>query len=178
MSVNLVKYHYSDQDFTTNKLLNARIHPLTTTERNALASSYNSNDEGVLVYDVTLDAFFVWDGNQWVQIGLSSTQIQQIQAAYDESITGINITSTPTDHTITLLRRNASSLQDSFSYAYIHTQTIPSDTWTVNHNLGKYPSVTTTNENNEEVIGDVEYINLNTVVLKFNGGFSGKAYLN
>lgn len=170
--------YYHDIDLATSKLLNARIHPLTTTERNALASSYNSDDEGVLVYDTTVDGYFFWNGNVWVPLALDAQLVQKIEAAYNETITGIDITSTPTAHTVTLSRRSASSLQDSYNYAYIHTQAIPSDTWTVTHNLGKFPSVTVINETNEEVIGDVEYPNINNVILRFSGGFSGKAYLN
>ena len=61
---------------------------------------------------------------------------------------------------------------------YLHTQSVASDTWTVKHSLGKYPAVTVVDSAGTVVIGDVEYIDTNTCVLKFNGAFSGKAYFN
>lgn len=53
-----------------------------------------------------------------------------------------------------------------------------SDFIVVNHNLGKYPSVTVINSANDEVIGSVEYINLNTIEVTFIGSFSGRITCN
>lgn len=61
---------------------------------------------------------------------------------------------------------------------HIHYQGIASDTWVITHNLKKYPSVTIVDSLDNVVIGDINYTNINTVTLTFNGGFSGKAYLN
>ena len=61
---------------------------------------------------------------------------------------------------------------------YIHTQVIPSGIWTIIHNLGKYPSVTTVDTSNEVMLGDVIYINVNTITVLFTSAIDGKAYLN
>lgn len=61
---------------------------------------------------------------------------------------------------------------------YIHYQDSAQSVWTINHNLGKYPSVSIVNSAKELVIADVHYINLNTVELKFTSAFAGIAYLN
>lgn len=61
---------------------------------------------------------------------------------------------------------------------YTHYQDSASDTWVINHNLGKYPSVSIVDSAKEQVIADVRYVNLNTVELKFIGAFAGIAYLN
>jgi len=61
---------------------------------------------------------------------------------------------------------------------HIHNQGIASATWVITHNLKKYPSVTVVDSLGNVVIGDVQYTNINTVTLTFNGGFSGQAYLN
>ena len=61
---------------------------------------------------------------------------------------------------------------------FIHTQNVASAEWTIQHNLDKYPSVTVVDSAGSVVIGDCQYTSRNTVVLTFNGGFSGKAYLN
>lgn len=58
------------------------------------------------------------------------------------------------------------------------TQPTPSTTWSVNHNLSKFPSVTVINNNNVVIIGEVSYIDNNNIEVNFSAGFSGKAYLN
>ena len=45
-------------------------------------------------------------------------------------------------------------------------------------NLGKFPSVSVVDSANDEVIGEVTYIDTNSLTIKFTAAFSGKAYLN
>ncbi len=61
---------------------------------------------------------------------------------------------------------------------YVHYQMVPSAEWDVVHNLGKKPSVTIVDSADNIVVGDVQYINDNEVVITFKGAFSGKAYFN
>lgn len=61
---------------------------------------------------------------------------------------------------------------------YIHMQERPKAVWTVVHGLGKYPSVTVIDSAGNEVVGDTEFIDINTVRLTFSGAFSGKAIFN
>lgn len=61
---------------------------------------------------------------------------------------------------------------------YAHTQSLASSTWTVTHNLDKYPSVTVVDSAGTVVIGDVDYIDANSLTLFFSAPFSGVAYLN
>lgn len=63
-------------------------------------------------------------------------------------------------------------------YTYIHDQMSSADTWTINHNLDKYPSVSVVDSAGSLVIGDVKYISRNALIVTFVGEFSGKAYLN
>ena len=173
------KLYLHNIDLATNELLNARMQPVTTAVRNALASNYNSGDEGILVYDIDLDVFFVWDGNQWVQVTLSAIQIAQLQAAYDNIITGITVSPiNPEQAMITLSKLNAVPITYTYERAYIHNQTSPASTWTVAHNLNKYPSVSVVDSAYEEVIGEVEYLTPNTLEVRFTAPFSGQAYIN
>lgn len=58
-------------------------------------------------------------------------------------------------------------------------QGISSDTWTINHNLNKHPSITIVDEYERVIPGfAAEYIDDNTVIVRFNAAFKGKAYLN
>jgi len=61
---------------------------------------------------------------------------------------------------------------------YVHDQQAASTTWTVVHNMNKYPSVNVVDTANDEVTGDVKYNSLNQIRITFSAAFSGKAYLN
>ena len=61
---------------------------------------------------------------------------------------------------------------------YKHVQQQTSNTWTINHPLGKYPSVSTTNGNNVEIIGDVVYFSPTQLTVTFKIAAKGTAYLN
>ncbi len=61
---------------------------------------------------------------------------------------------------------------------FIFTQSIPSTTWSITHNLDKFCSVTVVSDSNQIMIGDVSYLNTNSLIITFSAAFSGKAYLN
>ena len=61
---------------------------------------------------------------------------------------------------------------------YTFTQSSAATTWTIDHNLGKFPSVTVVDSSNNVVVGFQTYNNNNQIVLTFSAAFSGKAYLN
>lgn len=177
MSTSIKKYLH-DIDLQTNRLINARLHPLTTVERIALGSSYNSGDVGVFVYDIDLKVFYAWDGNDWFAFSVSEELFIQIQEAYDKYTKEIEVTSTETEYTITLTSRDESTLSDTLKHAYIHDQAVPASEWNITHNLGKYPSVTIVDTANTEIIGEVEYFSNTQLKVSFSSFFSGKAFLN
>lgn len=170
-------YHHNI-DLATGQLLNARLHPVTTSERDALTSTYNSGDEGTIVYDTTIDTFFGWNGNAWIQIGITQSDLLKIGEAYDRSVMSVDIASSNIDRTITLNYRDETFIADVYKYAHIHNQSGASAMWTITHNLGKYPSVSVVDTANNEVIGEVEYITDTELTIKFSAPFSGKAFLN
>ena len=61
---------------------------------------------------------------------------------------------------------------------FVFDQAAPATVWNIQHNLGKFPSVSVVNNNNIVINGEVTYIDNNNVQLNFSAGFSGKAYLN
>lgn len=69
-------------------------------------------------------------------------------------------------------------LSSTSDKTFKYIQSTPEAVWTVQHNLGKFPSVTTANNNSIEVKGEVEYVDENNLTITFSAGFSGKAYLN
>ena len=58
------------------------------------------------------------------------------------------------------------------------TQGAPATTWNIQHNLGKFPSITVIDSGNTVVTGEYTYTDNNNVVLSFSAAFAGKAYLN
>ena len=61
---------------------------------------------------------------------------------------------------------------------YTHTQSTPSTTWTITHNLGYHPSVTVVDSADSAVVGDVTYVSENQLIVSFSVAFGGKAYLS
>jgi len=58
------------------------------------------------------------------------------------------------------------------------TQGVPAVTWNIQHNLGKFPSVSVVNNNNVVINGEITYIDNNNLTCNFSAAFAGKAYLN
>ena len=70
------------------------------------------------------------------------------------------------------------TLSDTLDKHYVYTQSVVADTWNIQHNLNKFPSISVVDSADSQVEGDVEYVDANNVTLRFCGAFSGKAYLN
>ena len=87
-------------------------------------------------------------------------------ATDEESIQGVDEKTAITPHTLKLITH------------YTHIQGVASDTWIINHNLNKKPSITIVDSADNVVEGAEKYIDENTIEIYFNGAFKGKAYLN
>ena len=61
---------------------------------------------------------------------------------------------------------------------FVHNQTAASAVWTVTHNLGKYCSVTVVDSGGNIIVGNVEYIDTNRLLIRFSSAVSGRAYCN
>ena len=83
---------------------------------------------------------------------------------------GVTIVESPQD-TWTI---SVSGTDTFFEYQQVTASTL----WTVNHNLNRHPSVTTTNTTGGVINGTVTYINNNTVTIRFTPAKTGFAYLN
>ena len=68
--------------------------------------------------------------------------------------------------------------ETTYDKHYKHRQDVASAVWEINHNLGKYPSVSVVDSGGSVVAGDVEYTGLNSLIISFNAVFSGVAYMN
>ena len=129
----LIKLHSYSIDLDNNSLKNAKLNPLTTSER--LALTLTSTDEGLISWDTVLNFLFIWDGSVWKKLIF-------------------------------------------FQEDFIFDQQVASATWTIFHNLNKYPRVIIIDTGNNEVEGDIFHETLNKTILSFSSPFSGKAILS
>ncbi len=74
--------------------------------------------------------------------------------------------------------RNFAAAIRSEAATYIHTQSSPATTWTVTHNLNKYPSIDVVDSGGSVVVPDVIYNSLNAVTVIFGSATSGTVYCN
>ena len=61
---------------------------------------------------------------------------------------------------------------------FVFTQGAPATVWNIQHNLGKFPSVSVVNNNDLLMNGEITYIDNNNITCNFSAAFAGKAYLN
>ena len=61
---------------------------------------------------------------------------------------------------------------------FTFTQSSAATTWNVTHNLNKFPSVTITLADGQQVIAEVTHNNKNNLTITFSGDNSGAAYMN
>lgn len=62
--------------------------------------------------------------------------------------------------------------------SFTHNQTVAAEEWHIEHNMGKNPSVTIVDSANTYVVGEVTYVDTNSLHVRFKYAFKGKAYLN
>jgi hypothetical protein len=79
-----------------------------------------------------------------------------------------------TGNTVTWV--NASVASSTYTFSYTSAQAL--ETWVINHNLNRNPSVTVTDLSGNWVIPDVFYNSADQITLTFNGATAGYAYLN
>ena len=63
------------------------------------------------------------------------------------------------------------------SGAYVFTQSTPSTTWAINHNLGFRPTVELLDAGSQEIDGDVAHPSINQTIVTLNPATAGLARL-
>jgi hypothetical protein len=61
---------------------------------------------------------------------------------------------------------------------FVFVQTSLSNIWIIKHNLGKKPTVNVFDTDNNELFGDIEYTNLDQMIIIFSQPVTGTAILN
>jgi hypothetical protein len=105
-------------------------------------------------------------------LSLSDTEVK---STVDVEASGFK---TPTGTSSQYLMADGSVGTNEGDLNFIHNQGSASASWSITHNLNKFPSITVIDSANRVVVGAVEYININSLTVTFTASFSGKAYLN
>lgn len=142
------------------------------------------NEDGRVYHSEIFEAWVKRSINPWKTYTPVPSEFLQIE----ENITGINEHPPYPDESGYWMIWNPDTKQYELSdiraaqaggdKTFTFAQAIASREWTIQHGLNKYPSVTVVDSGDNIVLGDVEYIDLNNCVCRFNAPFSGKAYLN
>lgn len=120
-------------------------------------------------------------GNSSVTIGENKVTLAMMSQVSTSRLIGRastgtgNVESLTASQTKSLLAIVASDIADLY---YVHNQGAPSSTWNIGHNLSRFPSVTMVDSANTVVIGDVNYTDVNNLVITLSSAFAGKAFLN
>lgn len=113
---------------------------------------------------------------------LTEVIVQNPPAIIEEIVTDgdiVQVVNAVTEEIIDIISDNVIIRTLGIPSYYTHTQSTPSDIWIVNHNLGYRPGgIMVIDSSDREVIGSVNYININTLTISFVGGFSGTAYIS
>tara|TARA_R110000851_G_scaffold216035_2_gene368948 strand:- start:2230 stop:2949 length:720 start_codon:yes stop_codon:yes gene_type:complete len=140
----------------------------------SLANFYTSPLKGSMVMISQTDKISNWGVFNWSQ----STEDPSELKFYDISlqyVSGPGYFEDDLDYFVTLLQYDTSLSNDKNA---VHTQSVASSIWIVNHGLNKYCSVNVVNSSNIEVYADIEYTSLNTVTITFSSPQQGYAYFN
>jgi hypothetical protein len=132
-----------------------------TTKEWVLAKNY--------LNEIALEAY----GSDYISIANAKISLDvDTQGGLGNTGQGLGIVAIPSDKIIT------DALGYSPNKPFIYTQSEASDAWTIEHNMGRHPSVTIVDSAGSAVFGDVTYTNENQLTVTFSVAFSGKAYLN
>lgn len=140
--------------------------------------------------DYIVDLMSAFDGNI---IAIQKVDQKNVYGFY--KITGYEQDPVETDFyntTLTHIQSNGSLEEDEYYFIsllqfdaiedtdkhYVHTQGSSSATWSINHDLDKYPSVSVVLSTNVQGYGKVTYIDKNNLTIDFSGPETGKAYMN
>jgi hypothetical protein len=119
----------------------------------------------------TLDGYGITDA-------YTKTEVDDlIDTVSGNEVVSMSITGAETK-TLNLHQADGDTVSVSYTDTYTFTQPIPSASWSVTHNMNKFPSVTIVDSAGNIVEGETVYNSLNTCTLNFQGSFSGKAYFN
>lgn len=140
--------------------------------RRDTASHWNNNNPVLALGEMGFDTT-----NRQIRVGDGITAWQDLEILSSGPATGISYDNSVSGLVATTAQAAIDELANIKATYYEHDQQVPTTEWVISHNLGKFPSVSVTDTDENLVVGSVLYLNLNQLKITFTGSFSGKAYL-
>lgn len=162
---------------------NANAYATCSTELRITKTNLAADEEGSFISQGTITTSGLTVGVRYYVANLAG-QITTIELDSPDLVRYVGTASTTTDlefnpmdvnYNKHLLEQLAAIETDKY---YEHNQALALATWNINHNLNKNPSVTVIDTGDNQVIGDIVYVDDNNLTINFSSAFSGKAYLN
>lgn len=118
--------------------------------------------------------------NQETSVGVrsesESTHVGIKSSMHHNDLTGRNL---PNQHNIESITGLTEALSEVSDKKFVYEQGIASDTWVIEHNLNKCPSVTVVDSSGYvRIPNDIKYDNENKITVYLISAFTGKAFLN
>lgn len=140
-------------------------------------------EEGQLYIKTTDGTAYIWKDDNFIEMESSSIEeLKNRVTANEEEIAVHTQEIGSNSQQITTNTEKIAELEveikEGADKNYIHKQQSASDTWTIVHNLGKFPSITVVDSAGTVVTGEIVLQTTEQAVISFNGAFSGKAYCN
>lgn len=108
----------------------------------------------------------------------ATSNVKNVKVSSTNSHNSLYNRNLPDQHSIDAITGLREALETGADKTYVHEQGIASDTWEIQHNLNKYPSVTLVDSANTQFEAQVIYNDKNNCTVYMNGATKGKAYLN
>lgn len=161
--------------------------PLDTSGATAAGDPVWLGDDGNLIFGLTNKPYAP---NHLVFIGIVVEKhpvvgeiFVKVQNGFElQEMHDVQITSTPNDGDILTYEASTSLWKPKppvdGDKNFVHTQSTSSTTWTVIHNLNKKCAVQVVDTSGNEIVGSIQWINDNSVVVSFNTATTGYVYCN
>ena len=133
----------------------------------------NYRNDAMVQYDTTKNAW----GPGYYETN-SPTGPQILGVGYNYGSGTQNIIEVNSGGCLTRINLNPAITLSQNIGSFMFTQSSPSTQWTINHNMGKNPSVFTEDENSNDIMGMIEFVDSNNLKIYFNQPVAGKAYLS
>jgi len=128
--------------------------------------------ENVLYINISNASAYIWDDTTKKYTEIEYTLLPDLS----NRVSTLEAHDVTTQQNIEDLQEQIGSISGDKTFAF--KQNVASDTWTVVHNLGKYPNITVVDSAGSVVVGEIILQTTEQAVISFNGAFSGKAYCN
>lgn len=154
-SIKVSKYNYNKTNVVINKALELL------------------NSKKVIIYEIS-------NRNNYGIFDSGSVLIDSV----DSNFYNLSLTNTKNNGSVSNDKVYGVALFSSSDVSYIHHQNSANTTWVINHNLGKFPSVSIKFSSSDEVYSNVGafagviYTNENSLTINLAAAESGYAYLN